>query len=183
MPFFLNKQTTHEFITYLKTLPLEELLQINRRYEAHFIELFDKLDRVNEELSSLDQKLSLEKQKIQTLKLTEASVTADEELRLEQIKSLDSSSSRSERFLLITQLKSFSPLAHYNSSIMTRENTIRSLNNAITLNKNKLMSIRQDIDLSKKELNIINKIRNEFKEVETQQQDTTKKPHGGLTAI
>lgn len=174
MPFFLNKQTIHQFQTYLKTQTLDNLLELNHRYGDHFEQLFDQRDQIKIDLVKLKNDLSLQINTLELLLTTKPEIIESENRRLEALQSLDGS--RTERFFQKNHLMSYSPLAQFNLSVEAQNASITKIQDLVKVTDISLNITQNDINLSIQELNIINK----FIEREKNKQMSIGQPAPGL---
>ncbi len=157
MPFFLKTRTINELRIYLNSLPLEQLVKLNRSYGPHFEELSRREDRTKAHLELLQQKLTLQQQIYQDLLIEQPIAKAEEQEWLKRRELLDEGGSRTERFLLKRHLGD-SPLAIYNLNVLSQQCAISNLTQQIHAAESQNEAVKNDFILTVQELKILNGI-------------------------
>ena len=158
MPFFLKTKTIREVNDYFESLPLEELVKLNKRYGPHIIAIEERRDRAENTLKVQQEKLSLHKRKHELLLSQEDEVMEEEDKRRQEIAGLDHAGSRSEGYLLRAQFRNYSPLACYNSNLMAELDIIRTTTQLIQHTEDRIQSAKNDMSLTIQELKALNRI-------------------------
>jgi hypothetical protein len=158
MPFFLKTKTIREVNIYFNSLSLDELIDWNKRYGNHIVDIEARKERAENELTIQKEKLATYQNKYQLLLSQENDALAEEEKKCQEIAGIEYTGSRSEGYLLKAQLHSYSPLDCYWNNVMAQQDAIRTTTQLIQRLESRIESAKNDISLTVQELKILNRI-------------------------
>ncbi|MCL9682726.1 hypothetical protein [Legionella maioricensis] len=166
MAFFLKNKTVHELHIHLQSLPLNELIELNKKYGPHVIEIDARMERAEAQLKLVWEKLAQQEERYQLLLATEPKVMEEEAERAKTLANLEQGGSRSEKYLLRASLNSYSPLESYKINVASRLDAIKNSKQQIIQTEKRVQAAKNDMHLTALEISILNQIIKARKEAE-----------------